>query len=247
MSASAFASTDLPVRPDLSAAHDAAWAAVAAPGTWLNGTQRVAVAAEVRHARDCPLCLALHDALSPNAVKGEHATRGALAPAAAELVHRLTNDPGRLSQAWADAVIARGVSEGEYVEIAGLVAMVMMMDTCTRAMGLPERALPQPAAGEPTRYRPPGARREAAWLPIVEPPDAVAADGPMYPSPKAGYIYRALSSVPQSLRDYWSLANAHYLAGPAIYAFDRVPERAISRPQIEVLAARTSALHQCVY
>ena len=68
----------------------------------------------------------------------------------------------------------------------------------------------------------------------------------MYPSPKAGYIYRALSSVPQSMRDYWALANAHYLPGTVIYRFDQTI-RAIARPQTELLAARVSALHQCVY
>jgi hypothetical protein len=143
-------------------------------------------------------------------------------------------------------VLAKGLAEGEYVEIAGLVAIVMMMDTCTRALGLPDRALPPPVVGAPTRYRPPGARKEAAWLPIVEPPDAVEADGPMYPSPKAGYIYRALSSVPQTLRDYWALANAHYLPGQVIYRFDATI-RAITRPQTELLASRVSAMHQCVY
>jgi hypothetical protein len=68
----------------------------------------------------------------------------------------------------------------------------------------------------------------------------------MYPSPKAGYIFRALSLVPQSLRDYWALANAHYIPGPYIYQFDK-SIRAISRPQTEIIAARVSAMHQCVY
>jgi hypothetical protein len=121
-----------------------------------------------------------------------------------------------------------------------------MMDTFTRALGLPERALPAPLAGEPTRYCPPGAKKQAAWLPLVEPPDAVEADGPMYPSPKAGYIYRGLSLVPQSLRDYWALANCHYIPSQYIYQFDK-SIRAITRPQMEIMAARVSALHQCAY
>jgi hypothetical protein len=68
----------------------------------------------------------------------------------------------------------------------------------------------------------------------------------MYPSPKAGYIYRGLSLVPESLRNYWTLANIHYLPGQVIYQFDK-SIRAISRPQTEILAARVSALHQCAY
>jgi len=234
------------LRNDLVEAHQRAWAAIAAPGTWLTGERRVAIAAEVRRARECAHCARIKAALSPNAVPGTHESLGVLSEAEVELVHRVTGDPGRLSEKWSQSVLARGLAEGEYVEIVGLVAMVMMMDTFMRALGMPERELPAPAAGEPTRYQPPGAKKQAAWLPLVEPEDAVDADGPMYPSPKAGYIYRGLSLVPQSLRDYWALANCHYMPGQYVYKFD-TSIRAIRRPQVEILAARVSALHQCVY
>jgi alkylhydroperoxidase family enzyme len=234
------------MRSDLTQSHDRAWAAVAAPGTWLDGRRRVAVAAEIRRARDCACCVEIKAALSPYAIKGKHDTTEKLSEAEVELIHRVVNDPGRLTESWAQSVLAHGLSEGEYVEIVGLVAMVMMLDTFSHALGLPLRALPEPQPGEPTRYRPPGARKKAAWLPLVEPEDAVPSDGPMYPSPKAGYIYRGLSLVPQSLRDYWALAFHHYLPAEFVYRFDQ-SIRAISRPQTEVLAARVSALHQCAY
>ena len=246
MSDRSLQAVDTAVRGDLVEAHERAWAAIAAPGTWLTGERRVAVAAEIRHARGCAHCARIGSALSPAAVEGEHDSLGALGAAEVELIHRVVSDPGRLSEAWAQAVLSRGLTEGEYVEIVGIVAMVMILDTCARALGAPERSLPAPEAGAPTRYRPPGARTRAAWLPLVEPEDAVDADGPMYPSPKAGYIYRGLSLVPQSLRDYWSLANCHYLPGQYVYRFDQ-SIRAISRPQVEILAARVSAMHQCVY
>ncbi len=234
------------MRSDLVEAHERAWAAIAAPGTWLNGEQRVAVAAEIRPARECAQCERIKAALSPHAVPGMLDSLGKLGAAQVELVHRVVSDPGRLSETWSQTVLARGLSEGEYVEIVGLIAMVMMLDTCMRALGLPERALPAPKDGEATRYRPAGARKKAAWLPLVEPEDATEADGPMYPNPKAGYIYRGLSLVPQSLRDYWSLANCHYMPGEFVYQFDK-SIRAIRRPQVEIIAARVSALHQCVY
>ena len=240
-------SAELPVRADLVEAHREAWARIAAPGTWLDGAKRVAVVAEIRHAREqCPACRKLKDALSPNALAREHTTLGVLTGAEVDLVHRVVTDPGRLTEAWSDDLLAQGLAEGAYVEIVGLIAMVMILDTCTLALGVPDQPLPAPQAGHPSRYWPPGARKRAAWRSIVEPEDTVAADGPMYPSPKAGYIYRGLSSVPQSMRDYWALANAHYMPGQVIYQFDR-SIRAISRPQIEVIAARVSALHQCAY
>jgi alkylhydroperoxidase family enzyme len=234
------------MRADLSASHDQAWAAIAAPGTWLDGARRVAVAAEIRRARACAYCAQIRAALSPYGVKGQHDSTGKLGEAEVELVHRVVNDPGRLTESWSQSVLARGLAEGEYVEIVGLVAMVMMLDTFSHALGGPLRKLPGPQPGEPARYTPPGAKKKAAWLPLVEPEDAVPADGPMYPNPKAGYIYRGLSLVPQSLRDYWALAFHHYLPAEFVYRFDQ-SIRAISRPQTEVLAARVSALHQCAY
>ncbi len=56
MSATSFAATDLPIRDDLIDAHERAWNAITAPGTWLVGARRVAVAAEVRQARRCAHC-----------------------------------------------------------------------------------------------------------------------------------------------------------------------------------------------
>jgi len=233
------------MRSDLAEAQEQAWAAIAAPGTWLSGRRRVAVAREIRSARGCAQCARLKAALSPN-IQGEHGTPGELGPAEVELIHRVVSDPGRLTEAWSQSVLARGLTEGEYIEIVGIIAMVMMVDTFDRALGLPERTLPAPQSGEPTRYRPPGAKKQAAWLPLVEPEDAVPADGPLYPHPRVGYIYRALSLVPQAVRDYWALAFQHYLPSDMVYRFDR-SIRAITRPQTEVLAARVSALHQCAY
>lgn len=241
-----FEDSEAPVRRDLVESHDCAWAAIAAPGTWLTGARRVAVAAEIRHARGCAHCARIREALSPNGVEGSHASLGALGAAEVELIHRVVCDPGRLSERWAQSLLARGLQEGEYVEIVGIIAMVMMMDTTARALGVPERALPVPQGGEPTRYRPPGAKKQAAWLPLVEPEDTVPSDGPLYPNPKAGYIYRGLSLVPQAVRDYWALAFTHYLPSDQVYRFGG-SIRAISRPQVEILAARVSALHQCAY
>ena len=60
------------------------------------------------------------------------------------------------------------------------------------------------------------------------------------------YTLGGVSIVPQSVRDYWALANQHYMPGEYVYQFG-VSIRAISREQTELLAARVSALHQCAY
>lgn len=241
-----FSGSRYAVRTDLADSHRAAWQRIASPGTWLTAERRLAVAAEVRRARECGFCKQIARALSPNAVQGAHEHTGAMRPAEIELIHRVVSDPGRLTETWVRSVLDDGLLEGEYVEIVGLIAMVMMLDTCTLGLGLDDGPLPAAVPGEPTRYRPPGAKKKAAWLPIVEPEDAVDSDGFLYPRPNVGYIYRGLSMVPQAVRDYWALANCHYLPGEFVYKFD-TSIRAITRPQTELLAARVSALHQCAY
>ncbi len=160
MSTSSLENSTYEIRGDLKDAHKEAWARIAAPGTWLTGEARVAVAAEIRQARECTFCTEIKNALSPNAVQGTHTSTGTLSAAEVELIHRVTSDSGRLSEPWSRSVLDMGLSAGEFVEIVGIIAMVMVLDTCTFGLGLPDTDLPQPQAGEPTHYLPPGAKRK---------------------------------------------------------------------------------------
>ena len=232
-------------RDDLLDAHARAWAWIAEPGTWLDGAARIAVVREVRQADGCALCQARKDALSPFAVDGAHDHLGLLDDAEVEAVHRLATDSGRLSKAWIDGLMADGLSDGAYIEIAGLVAMIRMMDAFVRAAGAAPGEPPAPAAGDPTGYRPPGAKMHDAWVPLVRPEDVAESDGELYPAIAPG-VHQALSLVPDSKRAFWALGEPHYI--PMLEMRDADTKvRAISRAQIELLASRTSALHQCVY
>lgn len=234
------------IRRDLSDAHEVAWERIASPGTWLTAQHRIAIAVETRNARERPSCAETRQALSPSSVGIVNKTDGVLNDGEVELIHRVVCDPGRLSESWVQSILSNGMREGEFIEIVGIIAMVMIMDTFTMGLGMPDTHLLEPISGEPVRYQPAGAKKSAAWLPIVEPEDAVGEDEDLYPNPKVGYIYRALSGVPQSLRDYWAVANVHYMPGQYVYQFHN-SIRAITRSQIELIAARVSALHQCVY
>ena len=99
----------LPVRGDLIAAHRRAWQRVASPGTWWTGEERVAIAEETRRATTGSLCLARKDALSPNAVHGDHDSQGKLPETLIDLIHRVRTDPGRLSRRWFDELASDGL------------------------------------------------------------------------------------------------------------------------------------------
>ena len=50
-----YAAATVPVRADLTAAHEHLWQNLAEPGTWWTGAERVAIAADVRAAWTCGL------------------------------------------------------------------------------------------------------------------------------------------------------------------------------------------------
>jgi hypothetical protein len=54
---------DDPVREDLVLAHRQAWARLAEPGTWWDGRERGAIAAEARAAAYCAFCRKRREAL----------------------------------------------------------------------------------------------------------------------------------------------------------------------------------------
>ncbi|MBT3551958.1 MAG: hypothetical protein HN485_12560 [Rhodospirillaceae bacterium] len=237
--------SDLSIRDDLIGAQARFWEHLAAPGTWLSGAERVAIAAEARGVRNCDFCKIQKDALSPNSIQDTHQSSTDLAPNMVEVIHRIVSDPGRLTEAWVRGVVDSGISDGAYVETVGLIATAMVMDTFAAGIGHDDVPLPAPAAGEPSRYTSSGAKRAAAWVPITEPEDITEEDGDLYPG-RSAYIQRALSSVPDTKRGYWDLAVANYLPAEHMPNFD-TDFRAISRNQIELIAARTSALHGCAY
>lgn len=157
----------VPVRDDFAAAHTCFWKRLALPGAWWTGAERVAIAAEVRHARHCALCQARRQALTPAAVEGQHDHRGALPDAAVEVIHRVVTDPGRLSRKWLNDTLATGLSAEQYVEIIGTLVAMVSIDSFCRGIGMPLHALPEPQPGAPSYYRPPGAIQEDAWVPMI--------------------------------------------------------------------------------
>src|SRR4029434_44352 len=100
----------VPVRDDFAAAHTRFWKRLASPGAWWTGAECVAIAAEVRQARHCPLCQARREALTPAAGESEHDHGGALPDTAVEVIHRVVTDPGRLSRKWCKDILAAGLS-----------------------------------------------------------------------------------------------------------------------------------------
>ena len=241
-----YRSSPYPVREDLIAAQRTAWRRLAEPGAFLDGARRIAVAREVRNAASCALCRRRKEALSPFAVDGSHDSLGVLSDAEVDAVHRIVTDSGRLGRDWVEGLFAAGLDDREYIEILSVICVVMVTDTFRRALGLPAFDLPKPVAGTPSGYSAPGAAMHDGWIRLVLPEDVVPEDGAVYGGPLVSPVVKALSLVPDAKRHYWDLGEAMYLPNAEMPNF-ATTVRAIDRMQMEIIATRVSALHQCVY
>jgi len=234
------------IRDDLQAAHCRAWTRLGQAGTWWPATQRVAIAAEARRAPACRLCRARRAALSPELATGEHDGLGVLDATVVDTIHRIRMDSSRLSPTWYRRVVDSGLAETSYVELVGVVATVVAIDTFRHALGLPEWRLPEPVAGTPARRRPAGAKPGLAWVPTVAPEDLTPDDPPIYRGKSGANIHRAMSLVPAEVDGFFDLDDAMYLPDALLRDFGN-EHRALTHAQIELLAARMSALNRCTY
>ena len=241
-----YSAAGIPVRDDLQAAHRAIWNQLRSPGTWWTGAERVAVAAETRHAAGSVLCQRRKAALSPGSVQGQHDTLGALPASAVDVIHRVRTDPARLSRSWFAQAVAGDLGEAEYVELIGVITMVVGVDFCARALGIAHFPLPAPLPGEPSRRLPASAKPGTAWVPMIAPEDATGSEVGLYgDAPFIPHIVRALSLVPDQARMLRQSSDAHYL--PVAQIVDPSARRALDRMQMELIAARVSVLNECFY
>ena len=236
-----------PIREDIPAAYRAYWAKLAAPGSWWTGAQRVAIARESRNARSCGYCVERKQALSPYTFAGSHDQDEGLPAAAVDAVHRIVTDQTRITQAYIDQNVAEGLSKAAYVELVGIVVAVLSIDEFHRALGLPLETLPEPLAGEPSEYLPANLSEDIGFVPTVPPAGAVGEETDLWPKGYAANVVRALTLVPNALREWRDLAAAQYLALGQMRDYFKDDSRAINRLQMELVAGRVSAVNECFY
>jgi hypothetical protein len=223
----------LPVvdRDGVASLHAQVLAELAAPGDVWDAFSRRAALEEARAARECGLCEARRAALSPEAIPGGHGSSGLLSAASVEVIHRVVNDSGRLTRRWADAQIA-ALGDAVYAELVAVTAIIVAIDMYARSIGEPPPKLWEPVDGVPAGERPEGLGDVGAWIPMTE-------------QKLLANVSRALSLVPRTNTMWRTLVNDSYSRGPQM--LDLTWERALSRPQIELVAARVSQLNECFY
>ena len=201
-------------------------------GDWLTGEQRRAAWLECRDAATNELDLARKAAISPTAVPGGHQATEQLPAEAVEVLHRIASDPGRLTRSWADDTMA-AIGDTTYTELVGIAALSAAVDTYAWALGGAEAPVPEAAAGEPARLRPDSVGEVGAWVPQT------LAGG-------RANVSRSLSLVPETNMAWVGIVDSMYSRSPDFDSLDW-SHRALSRPQVELVAARTTAEMECFY
>jgi len=236
-----------PIREDLVRTHRRAWERLADPGTWWNGRERVAIAAEARAADYCSFCRKRREALSPFSEHGDHdQVSGEILPAAAiDAIHRIVTDATRLTSSWVDGLASQGVPMTHYVELLSVVVSIRSIDGFHRAMGFTPEPLPEPHPGEPSRERPAAAVAGEAWVPML-PTGQPSGDEADLWAAQTGNVIRAMSLVPDAVRWLKELGGAQYLDDKTMMDFTRA-RGPLSRAQTELVAGRVSAMNECFY
>ncbi|HEY7627352.1 MAG TPA: alkylhydroperoxidase-related (seleno)protein [Ilumatobacteraceae bacterium] len=220
------------VRPDLTAAHRQAWDSLGTPGTWWNGHQRVELAATAVAA------LTVDEPLppwtAPSTVDGVLPANPAAPLIAHDAMYRIATHAGTITEPWFERVSGE-LGDLAYVELVAIACTVAAVTTFRGAAGLPRWELPEPADGEPSRVVPPDLVPAGLnWVRVTSPADAIAA------------VVQAFTSVPAENERLWTLAAAQYI--PNTEMVDPHWTRgSLSRPQMELVAARISQLRECFY
>ena len=236
-----------PIREDIAPAYRAYWERLAKPGSWWTGAERVAIAQESRNAPTCRLCAARKVALSPEAVTGKHDCGEGLPEVAVDAAHRVVTDQARITRKYVEGNVTAGLGKEAYVELVGVVVAVFSIDEFHRALGLDLEELPAPEPGEISRYRPPRLTEDMGFVPTVPVDGAVGEESDLWPGGRTANVIRALSLVPDALREYRGIFSVQYLPLGGMRNLGRIEGRAIDRMQIELIAGRVSAVNECFY
>ncbi len=247
----AFSYTDCPypIRTSMADGYRASWDYLAQPGNWWSGAERIAIAQASRDANHCAMCADRKAALSPYAVAGTHdTTQSVLSNKATDAVHRITTDAARLTRTWIDESIDDHFTHGHYVEAVSVVVTVFCIDSFHRALGLELEPLPEPQAGEPDGYLPPGAAIDDAWVPMLLPETLSEPEADIFGGQaQTGNVIRAMSLIPDAVRQLGAQSAVQYVDCANVRNFESSGQLCLSRPQIELVAARTSAINECFY
>ncbi|MFT4562639.1 MAG: hypothetical protein ACI9BW_002385 [Gammaproteobacteria bacterium] len=237
-----YSDTTLPITAATSSLHEDELLSFARPGTWGTAAQRTAIAAEARKARA--------EVGEQESIGDEKLVDTAELPEAARRVARAVALGGiGIDRKFCEQAQADGVTEGAYVEIVGLVARLAHLDVFARGIGLPSRQLLDPVEDtSPSMERPSVAKKEGFFTAsIPSSPEGGEIALSLFGDQPAPNIVRSLSLVPDEARRLIRVVDEEYFSMETMMNLTYSSHDSISRPQLELVAAKVSELNQCFY
>jgi hypothetical protein len=237
---SLYLDTDLPIPAFVEALHADELLSFARPGTWGTAEQRTAIAAEARKTR---VAVGVQESLGDEALADvpEPARRVARAAALGGI---------EIDRMFCEQAQADGLTDCAYVEVIGVVARLAHLDVFARGIGVPARQLRQPEEDRtPSMLRPAIAKHEGFFVDSVpSAPEGGELARDIYGSSvPASNILRSLSLVPDEARRLTRVVDEEYFTHETMMDMSYSSLEGLSRPQLELVAARVSALNQCFY
>lgn len=231
---------DYPVDDWIAALHEDELASFSTAGTWWTAAQRSAIAVTARRARAAAGVQA-GDAAEPAC--------GELPAAARRVAQEVAAGGVGIDRAFCAQAQADGLSEEAYVETVGIVARLAHLDVFARGVGLGPLPLATPTDdGAAPKTRPEAARDEGFFTASVpSAPAGGATAEAIYGNHPAPNILRSLSLVPDEAKRLNRIMDREYCSLEQIFSLTYSPHHSLSRPQVEFIAARVSALNQCFY
>lgn len=154
---------------------------------------------------------------------------GMLPPPVEAATRLVASDAAAIRQANIASWEADGLDPFGFVEITGVVSRILAIDVTTFGLGRSLRPLPESRPGHPSRERPEGAQTTTGWAPTVGPATAMS----------------SLSAVPAEAHAMFDLHEVLYTSIEDVYELG-LERDGLTRPQIELVAARTCGLHGCL-
>jgi hypothetical protein len=160
---------------------------------------------------------------------GDPTGTGQLSPTVARVVRQVSVRPMDITHQWVDQAFSEGLTPLQYVEIIGLVSRLSAIDLFDFGIGSDQRPLPDPVAGEPTGAFDPAAQPNGAVVPTTGPSGASV----------------ALTGIRAENAALHEIHEAFFISNTQIPEFGLTKD--LIRPQMEMVAARTSYLNDCFY
>jgi|TARA_B100000902_G_scaffold345549_1_gene351683 hypothetical protein len=202
------------------------WDHLGLPGSWWTGEERIGIASEVRKSN--PRKLWENVGELKNYAKDSDEI---LSPYVKAVVRIVANETSKIDQQIYGEII-KSIGEDKYAELAALVSQVIAIDHLCDALGIEREELPEPKEGDPRFERPHGLVDGVAFLPTFSADDlphvAVSLSLAQADNARRMLLVRAMYSGSSFGEMVWEHRN-------------------LTRPQIELVAARTSALNECFY